>query len=204
MFMSLDEMTQVLAAAKKLSPSLYMFQSLLGFAGLRPSEALSLKVSDVFYLGHIVTEIHLAPTNTKTRSGRDVPVPLPLKAAISHFLGEIGKTTPHDSWLLEGPLGKPFTIRAMQYSTRKLGFAVLHRIITPKTFRHTYATLLARVAPIRSVQAALGHASLQSTQVYTHPVADDLQNAVHRLFDRVPSQDVPLPFAPTQYPEGKD
>ena len=204
MFMNLDELTAVLAAAKRHHPALFMFMALLGYAGLRPSEALSLKISDLYYLGHVVTEIHLAPTNTKTKTGRDVPVPAPLKDAIMWYLSQIWKTVDPEGWVFISSTGKPFTIRAFQYTTKRLGFLTLHRKITPKTFRHTYATLLARVAPIRSVQAALGHASLHSTQVYTHPVADDLKNAVNRLFDRTPSPNNGTRALPFTYPEGKE
>lgn len=56
-------------------------------------------------------------------------------------------------WLIEG------------YAER----AGLHRRVTPHAFRHSFAThLVGRGADIRAVQELLGHASVSTTQIYTH------------------------------------
>lgn len=69
--------------------------------------------------------------------------------------------------------------RIVKYSATKAGII---KDVHPHTLRHTFATdLLANGADIRSVQAMLGHASITTTQIYTH-VTDEHLKEIHRTF----------------------
>lgn len=73
--------------------------------------------------------------------------------------------------------------RAVQRLLKKYAaVAGITRKVTPHVIRHSFATdLLQNGADIRSVQALLGHASINTTQVYTH-VTDKHLRDVHKRF----------------------
>lgn len=69
--------------------------------------------------------------------------------------------------------------RIIRYYAAKAGIT---KRVTPHTLRHSFSTdLLRNGADLRSIQTLLGHASITTTQVYTH-VSDKHLKEVHRLF----------------------
>lgn len=136
--------------------------TLLYGAGLRISEALSLKRGDV-PLGETLNVIG------KGRKERSVPV-LPLVAqALADYAAQIPFSGPPSSPLFLSRRGKPMAAREAQGLMQRLRGALgLNARATPHAMRHSFAThILQGGADLRSVQELLGHASLSTTQIYT-------------------------------------
>lgn len=82
-----------------------------------------------------------------------------------------------------GDEGLPLTPRSIQRIIQHYAkLAGITKTVTPHTLRHSYATdLLANGADMRSVQALLGHASITTTQIYTHVTNRHLKE-IHQAF----------------------
>jgi integrase/recombinase XerC len=136
--------------------------TLLYGAGLRISEALSLKRGDV-PLGATLSVIG------KGRKERSIPV-LPLVAeALADYAGKIPFTGAPSSALFLSRRGLAMSAREAQGLMQRLRGALgLNTKATPHALRHSFAThILQGGGDLRSVQELLGHASLSTTQIYT-------------------------------------
>lgn len=136
--------------------------TLLYGAGLRISEALGLKRSDV-PLGETLTVVG------KGRKERSIPV-LPLVAsAMADYVAQIPFACAPSSPLFVSRRGLPMRPREAQALMQRLrGRLGLPEKSTPHALRHSFAThILQGGGDLRSVQELLGHASLSTTQIYT-------------------------------------
>ena len=148
--------------------------------GLRVSEAINLEVTQIKRDG---PRLHLQ----KTKFSKERLVPLPLWAY--QELQDYWRTHRHPRWVFPGvgrgwretPGGierlghavEPMGVSSIQYCMRLArADAKLPKETHVHTLRHSYAThLLEKGVSIRLISAYLGHASLETTLIYTHLTA---------------------------------
>jgi len=87
---------------------------------------------------------------------------------------------PDSKWVFATRTGKPMSRQNMWLRIRKHAKAAgIHGKVSPHVLRHAFAThLVAHGADLRAVQAMLGHASISTTEIYTH-VARERLKRVH-------------------------
>ena len=131
--------------------------------GLRISEALSLSYGDIPQ-GDYVT------ITGKGNKQRQVPMLPVVKEALGDYVASCPYPFTPATPLFLGKRGKVLDPAIFQLQLRKLRNALnLPESTTPHAFRHSFAThLLAGGGDLRSIQELLGHASLSTTQRYTH------------------------------------
>ncbi len=97
----------------------------------------------------------------------------------------LGKSGPAPS-LFVNRFGGPLTSRSVERLLKKyLAHAELQHSYSPHTLRHSFAThMLDAGADLRSVQELLGHASLSTTQIYTHVTIERLKEVYDQAHPR--------------------
>ena len=145
--------------------------------GLRISEAVTLTVRAIDSRQMV---IRLVSKGNKERL-------LPLPPALLEALRTFWRTHRHPHWLFPNRRGTDTVNRqavrnAFAAARDTLG---LDRAFTPHSLRHAWAsTMLQHGTELRYLQLLLGHASLSSTEVYTHlttPMQDQLRTQCDRL-----------------------
>lgn len=142
-------------------------------AGLRASEVASLNLEDI--------DLETKTVRCRGKGGKDRIVPFGSHAeqALRVYLQEarpklVKKPT---NALFLTRLGRNFSISGLwRLITQRAKAAGLTKHISPHTLRHSFAThLLEGGADLRVVQELLGHASIATTEVYTHITTDHLR-----------------------------
>lgn len=144
-----------------------MLETLYG-CGLRVSELIGLKISDLFF------EEDFIKVTGKGDKQRFVPISSVNKKYINIYRNEIRVHLK----IQEGFQDILFLNRRGKQLTRAMIFTIvknlavnigLQKSISPHTFRHSFAThLLENGADLRSIQQMLGHESITTTEIYMH------------------------------------
>ncbi len=151
---------------------------LLYATGMRVSELVGLNVNDVDLLGGV--------TKVWGKGGKERLAPFGTEAtrALHNYLRRRETLHPGEGerGLFLNKSGARISARSIRRLLDKyIKKASLSQKISPHTLRHSFAThLLDAGADLRSIQELLGHASLSTTQVYTHLTTERLK----RVYDK--------------------
>lgn len=165
--------------------------SLTYAAGLRASELVGLSLGDVDFERGTVTPLgkgnkrRQVPLGHLTLSHLDEYLQA-RRAAAAQEDSRTRESADTSACLLPGPRGKPLTRQAFWKIVRGYSrLAGLRADLHPHSLRHSFAShLLAGGADLRSVQTLLGHASIATTEIYTHVSMGHVQAAHQKAHPR--------------------
>lgn len=151
---------------------------LLYSCGLRVSELISLRMSDLFFGEGYIRVIG------KGNKQRLVPIGSTARERIMMYLDdrrEKGKRDT-DTLFLNNRGGKLTRIMVFLILRQAVENAGIDKTVSPHTLRHSFAShLIAGGASIRQVQEMLGHESIVTTEIYTHLDEGRLRSTVEKL-----------------------
>lgn len=179
--LSVNEIDRIVAAIDLSKPEGHrnkaIIETLYG-CGLRVSELVSLKISDIF-----ATEGFI---KVKGKGSKERLVPIGRTALneinfyLEYYRNHLQVDTRSGDILFLNRRGKGLT-RVMIFTiikdlSRKAG---IKKTISPHTFRHSFAThLIEGGADLRAVQEMLGHESILTTEIYTHLDREFLRQSI--------------------------
>jgi integrase/recombinase XerD len=153
-------------------------------SGLRVSELVDLRLSNVHFDIGFLRVVGKGNKERLVPIGRDalkflriyvdeVRVHIPIQKGFENyvFLNKRG-----------GKLSRVMVFLVIKGLAEKIG---LKKVISPHTFRHSFAThLIEGGADLRAVQEMLGHASITTTEIYTHLDRDYLRQVIQEFHPR--------------------
>jgi site-specific recombinase XerD len=150
---------------------------LLAATGIRVSELCSLRIGsvcvqtgEIMVFGKGARERVVVIVNTDVRN------------ELANYIRRLPEDSAPDSALFHNRRGRPLTPQCLRLRLHSLARRMrVGKKITPHMLRHTAATLLLEEGvDIRFVQRLLGHASIATTQIYTHVTDLALRSALQR------------------------
>lgn len=179
--LSIEEVTQIIETIDLSKPEGTRNRAMLEFmysSGLRVSEVIDLKISNILLADQLLRVIG------KGNKERIIPITeISLKWLnfyFEHMRNHLSISAGHEDFVFLNRRGKQLS-RMMLFNiirdqARDIG---IQKSVSPHTFRHSFATHLVEAgADLRAVQEMLGHASITTTEIYTHLSKNALRNEI--------------------------
>ena len=185
--LSVDEINELISAVDLSHPQGERNRTILETlysCGLRVSELITLKISDLFF------EEGFIKVTGKGNKERFVPIHYNAQKYITIYISEIRShlkpTKSFEDTLFLNRRGKGLTRQMIFTILKELAVKInLNKKISPHTLRHSFAThLLKNGADLRAIQLMLGHESITTTEVYVHLDTGDLKKVVENYHPR--------------------
>ena len=168
--LSIEEVKRILESVDLSTPEGHRNRAILEVlysCGLRVSEVVSLRISDLFLEDSFIRVIG------KGDKQRLVPIGEPAAQAVQLYLSQTRRAfaskKDEDILFLNRRGGKLSRQMVFLIIKRQCEAAGITKEISPHTFRHSFAThLVENGADLRAVQQMLGHESILTTEIYTH------------------------------------
>jgi integrase/recombinase XerD len=179
--LSVNEIVQILESIDLSKPegvrNRAMFETLYS-CGLRVTELVSLKISDLYL------DIGFIKIIGKGNKERLVPIGSEAIKHVQLYMDNIRvhadiKKGEEDIVFLNKHGKRMSRVMVFLYLKQYAGLVGIKKSISPHTFRHSFAThLIEGGADLRVVQEMLGHASITTTEIYTHLDRDFLRSTI--------------------------
>ena len=179
--LSIDEIDSLIGAINlttKEGPRNRAILEVLYSCGLRVSELINLKFTDLFYNEGFVRVLG------KGNKERLVPLSKSVEYEINSYEEKVRSNLEikagHENFIFLNRRGKQLTRVMIFIIIKDLANKIdLKKSISPHTFRHSFAThLIEGGANLRAIQEMLGHESIITTEIYTHLDQSFLKDAI--------------------------
>ncbi len=178
--LTLDEIDSMIAQLDMSKPESHRNRAIIEMlygSGLRVSELVNLKISDIY------RQEGFMRITGKGNKQRLVPISPVADEWLSYWFqdrNQLDIKPEFSDIVFLNRYGRQLT-RAMIFTIIKtlVRQANIHKTISPHTLRHSFAThLLQNGADLRVIQQLLGHEDITTTEIYTHIEIQDLREAI--------------------------
>lgn len=176
------EFQKIWTELHRFGPLLQLGARMMFDTGLRVGEVQQLLWNDCVALATPAARLELSKERVKTGYARSVPLPpflhLELLQAQQLLPPELMPADRSHRRVLVSTKGTGVGVRWIEKCLTHASKAALGYNVNPHALRHSFADRLLKHSNLRVVQLALGHVSLNSTQIYTHPQMNEIAEAI--------------------------